>query len=94
MGVKETTTPEAPPTMLYTITIVSDTRSTIDVDPDYGMVPGAACMAYDYRNHNCDGRADNTIHVNGPEYIGAETYCDEHIGTGVLNLLAPEPNCC
>jgi hypothetical protein len=80
--------------MLYTITIESDTRSTIDVDPHYGMIPGAACGGFDYRNRNCDGRADNTININGPEYIAAETYCDDHIAQGILDLLAPEPECC
>ena len=79
--------------MLYTLTIESDTRTSIVVDPEYQPVPRSSCMGF-VHGLNCPRYAGETIHVNGSEYIAAETYCDAHIAEGILNLLAPEPGEC
>lgn len=80
--------------MLYTLTIKSDTRSMIDVDDTYTLPIGAACQSYTARNANCPNRAEHGISINQPEYFAMETYCEDHIGSGILDLLQPEPNCC
>lgn len=81
--------------MLYTLTIESDTRTTVEVYPGYQPVPGSSCMGYEAGTaRNCPRYAGYTIQVRGDEYIADSTYCDLHIAEGVVNLLDPEPECC
>lgn len=82
--------------MLYIIEILDNTRSTVTLDPTYDSPAtyGASCMGLTDRAGNCDRRADHAVQLLCSEYVAMETYCDRHVGEGVVGFLEPEPDGC
>jgi hypothetical protein len=80
--------------VLYIIEILDNTRSTVTVDPTYDMPNGAACMGLTDRAGNCPNRAEDAVQLLCSEYVAMETYCERHVGEGVVTFLQPEPDGC